>query len=160
MLRKATISAVIGLTAVAFAQAAAAANIDWRLDKDKGRPYLFGMPAVSESDTIFWVRCAGKQAIELGIGGNNDVGKGKGEAVSITLKSGGASTTIAGRSRKSANFEMTGTSELRAKVSSGHDVFKVLATGKPIAVSGSIEAETWPVKNLKSKVAAFLRSCR
>jgi hypothetical protein len=155
-----TMSVAMGLIAVAFAQAAAAANIDWGLDKQKGRPYLFGMPAISESDTIFWARCAGKQAIDLGIGGNNDVGKGKGEAVSITLKSGAVSTTIAGRSRKSANVEMTGTSELRAKVSAGHDVFKVLATGKPIAVSGSIEAETWPVKGLQSKVAAFLKSCK
>jgi uncharacterized Zn-binding protein involved in type VI secretion len=130
------------------------------LDKQKGRPYLFGMPSISESDTIFWARCAGNRAIDIGIGGNNDVGKGKGEAVSITLKSGSVSVKVDGQSRKSENFEMTGTSELRTKVSSGHDVFKVLATGKPIAVSGSMKAETWPVKGLRGKVAAFLKSCK
>ena len=126
----------------------------------QGKPYLFALPTASESDTLFWALCNGGGAIELGIGGDADVGKGDGEAVKITLKSGTASATVAGKSRQSANFQMTGTSELRTKVARTNDVFKVLSTGQPIKVSGSIKPMTWQVKGLKAVVAAFLQLCK
>ena len=94
------------------------------------------------------------------MGADSNVGEGKGEPVTLTLLSGPARAALAGASRNSANFQMTAGTELRAKISRKHDVFQVLASGEPIAVSGSIKPATWPVKALKAKVAAFLQACK
>ena len=154
-----TIGGMLAL-AVMLAPAAAAAEVAWKLTQKEGRPYLFAMPTEPEADTLFWALCGKGGAIALGLGGDADVGKGEGEPVAITLKSGGATASIAGRSRKSGNFQMTGTHELRASVRRDHAVFKVLATGEPIVASGSMKAMTWQVKGLKAMVGNFLKACR
>ena len=152
---------LLGLTALlAPAAVAAAAPIEWRLLMKEGRPYLQGMPTETESDTEFWALCRRGGKIEIGVGANSMVGKGEGETVSLTLLSGSARAHLRGKSRNSVNFEMTAGTELRTQVSRDDALFKVLATGKPITVSGSIKTDTWPVKDLKAKLAAFLRACR
>jgi hypothetical protein len=78
----------------------------------------------------------------------------------IALRSGNAAASVKGRSRRSGNFQMTGTHELRGRIDRGHGVFKVLSAGQPIAVSGAIKAMTWQVKGLKPMVAAFLKACQ
>jgi hypothetical protein len=145
---------------VVLMPAAGSAAVAWKLTKKDGRPYLFALPAEAEADTLFWALCRSSSAIDIGIGGDADVGKGGGEAVKIVLKSGSATATVVGQSRNSANFQMTGTSELRTKVARTHDLFKVLATGRPIAVSGSIKPMTLQVGGLKAMVAAFLTRCK
>jgi len=152
---------LLGLTALlAPAAAASAAPVEWRLLKQEGRPYLQGMPAETESDTEFWALCRRGGKIEIGVGANSMVGKGEGETVSLTLASGSARAHLRGKSRNSVNFQMTAGTELRAEVSRDDALFKVLATGKPITVSGSIKRDIWAVKGLSAKLAAFLRACR
>jgi len=137
---------VISALAAALVPAAASAEVAWRLTNKNARVYIFAMPTEPESDTLFWALCGKGGSIELGIGGDADVGKGEREAVKVALKSGIATTTLVGQSHKSANFQLTGTIELRTKVTRDHAVFKVLAAGQPITASGSIKPMTWQVK--------------
>ncbi|HZQ11589.1 MAG TPA: hypothetical protein VFB31_02135 [Pseudolabrys sp.] len=151
---------IVIAAALALAPAMASAEVQWRLLKQHGQPYLQGMPDESESDNEFWALCRAGGAIEVGIGADSNVGKGEGEPVSVTLTSAGARATVNGRSRKSMNFEMTAGTELQTQVSRDDALFKVLAAGQPITVAGSIKTATWPAKGLKAKVAAFLAACK
>ncbi len=146
---------IAGLPAAAFAEV-----VVWTLSKPQGRPYLVGMVNESEVDFELWARCRADGAIDIGIGAESHVGKGKGEPVSLTLISGGRTVKISGVSRESANVEMTGGIELRAKVMPDDRLFAVLRTGQPIAVTGPIKPLKWEVKGLKAKVEAFLKGCR
>ena len=93
----------------------------------------------SEVDNEFWARCRSDGMIDIGMGAESHVGKGKGEPVSLTLTSGGQSVTISGVSRESKNVEMTGGIELQARVKRDDKLFAVLSTGQPIAVTGPIK---------------------
>src|SRR5262249_25507469 len=147
--------------AALLAPSAAIADIQWKLMKKDGRPYLQGMSGEPEVDTEFWALCRSREAIDLGVGADTGVGTGAGEAVSLNLKSGSESAALSGRSQNSRNFEMTAGAELRATVSASDPVFKVLAAGAPIRVSGAIKSlVTWQVKGLKQHVAAFLSACK
>jgi hypothetical protein len=139
---------------------AGAADIAWTLSKKAGRAYLSGMPNESEVDYEFWAHCRADGKIDVGAAAESHVGKGKGEAVTLKLASADKTATLDGTSRESANFEMTAGVELRATVSRDHPLFAVLATGKPISVSGPIKPLTWQIRNLKSKAAAFLEACK
>jgi hypothetical protein len=137
-----------------------AAEVEWSLSQREGRPYLRGMPKESEVDNELWAHCRADGAIDIGAGAESHVGRGAGEAVTLKLASGRKKATLTGVSRESANTQMTGGIELRATVGRDHPLFAVLATGKPIFVSGPINKLTWPVKGLKAEVAAFLRACK
>ena len=80
--------------------------------------------------------------------------------MTLKLASAGKAVTLTGVSRESENVEMTGGIELRAVVSRNHPLFAVLATGKPIRVSGPIKPMTWPVKGLSARTAQFLKACK
>jgi len=147
--------------AVLLLPTAALADVKWQFSKQEGRPYLHGLPDEEESDTVIWMVCRADGSIDIGVGAEPNVGEGKGEAVALTLTSGSAVAKLAGRSQNSPNFEMTGGTELRTQIKRDDALFAVLASGKPIAVSGSIKATTtWPVKGLKAKVASFLQACK
>jgi hypothetical protein len=150
-----SILAIASLPATAFAE-----ELVWMLSKQKGRPYLTAMPDVSEVDFEFWARCRADGTIDIGMGAESHVGKGKGERVSLTLASAGQTVTISGVSRESANVEMTGGIELRARVTRDDKLFALLMTGQPISVTGPIKPLKWEVKGLKAKVEAFLKGCR
>ena len=154
-LRFLILAAVLAWPVTAFAEA-----VVWRLSKDEGRPYLTGMVKQSEVDFEFWARCRADGAIDIGMGAESHVGKGKSEAVSLTLTSGRQTVKISGVSRESVNVEMTGGIELQAKVTPDDQLFAVLMTGQPIRVTGPIKALRWEVKGLKAKVEAFLQGCR
>lgn len=139
---------------------AAAADIEWTLSKKDGRAYLSGMPKESEVDTEFWALCRADGAIEVGAGAESHVGRGNGEAVTLKLAAGFRRATLTGVSRESENYQMTSGVELRAVVASAHPLFKVLANGKPIKVTGPIKPLTWPVNGLKAKAADFLKECK
>jgi hypothetical protein len=145
---------------LAWPAAAAAEKVVWTLSKSEGRPYLTGMIDESEVDLEFWARCRADGMIDIGMGAEAHVGKGKGEQVSLTLSSGGQAVKVAGLSRASANTEMTGGIELQAKVTADDKLFAVLATGKSISVTGPIKPLKWEVRGLKAKVEAFLKACR
>lgn len=140
---------------------AAAADIEWNLSKKDGRPYLSGMPKAPEVDNEFWALCRLDGAIEVGAGAESHIGRGGGEAVSLKLSAGLSKATLTGVSRESDNFKMTAGIELRAVVSHSHPLFKVLANGKPIKLSGPTKKFLiWPVNGLKAKAAAFLKDCK
>jgi hypothetical protein len=140
--------------------AASAADVVWTVTKMKGRAFLGGMPDESEVDYEFWAHCRRDGKIEVGAGAEAHVGKARGDAVTLKLASAGKAATLTGVSRESENVEMTGGIELRATVSREHPLFAVLATGKPIRVSGPIKPMTWPVKGLSAKTAEFLKACK
>src|SRR5262249_54627261 len=73
--------------AALLAPSAAIADIQWKLMKKDGRPYLQGMSGEPEVDTEFWALCRSREAIDLGVGADTGVGTGAGEAVSLNLKS-------------------------------------------------------------------------
>jgi hypothetical protein len=147
-------------SAVLLPVAAAADDIIWQLGKKQGRPILLGVLSEPETDKPFWAHCRADGGIDIGIGAEINVGKGKGEAVTVTLTSAGASAKLTGQSRNTLDSEMTGATELRTKIARDDALFTVLATDKPIALSGSIKPTTWPVKGLKAKAAAFLAACK
>src|SRR5262245_41610681 len=107
--------------------AAAAAEVEWALRKEKGRAFLQGMQNVSEVDYEFWAHCRADGDIDVGMGAESHIGKGKGEKVELTLASAGVSARVAGVSRDSVNAEMTGGIELQARVTRDHHLFAVLA---------------------------------
>jgi hypothetical protein len=150
------LAAVIVLASPAMA----APKIVWDIYEREGQTYLEGMVDESEVDNEFWARCGKDGLIDIGMGAESHVGKGKGEKVSLTLTSGGQSVTIAGVSRESVNVEMTGGIELQARVKRDDKLFAILATGQPIRVTGSIRKPLrWDVKGLKAKVAEFFKLC-
>lgn len=154
---------VVALATVSSAtmSSPALAEIEWSYAKEKGRPILRGFSGEYEGDNEFWARCRADRRIEVGLGAHTEIGTGKGEAVALTLASGGKSATVKGQSRKSENFEMTSGTELRANVALADPLFAVLDTGKPITVTGSSVKKqvTWAVTNLKARVATFVKAC-
>ena len=128
--------------------------------ESSGMAYV-GPPKESEVDNEFWAHCRADGAIDVGMGAEAKVGKGKGEKVKLTFTSGGQSATVTGVSRESVNVEMTGGIELRGTVKRDDKLFAVLATGQPITVTGPIKPPLkWSVRGLKAKVAAFLGGCK
>ena len=153
---------LVALTLVAALAwpSAAAAEVKWSLGKEKGKPFLYGMENEAEVDYELWAHCRADGGIDVGMGAESHVGKGKGEKVELTLTSAGQSAKVAGVSRDSVNAEMTGGIELRGKVKRDDRLFAVLATGQPIAVTGPIKPLKWGVRGLKPKLEAFLKSCK
>jgi hypothetical protein len=139
----------------------AQADVEWTLGKKQGRPLLNGFSGEYEGDDEFWAHCRKDGSIDIGVGAHSRVGRGRGDAVRLTIASAGERTMLSGASRWSMNSEMTGGTELRARVRPDDALFAVLRTGKPIAVTGSIEQPArWGVAGLKQKVAAFLQACK
>jgi hypothetical protein len=152
--------AIVLCAGLALWPALAAAETDWKLLKRDGRAVLQGHGGEYEGDDDLWLRCRADKAIDVGAGAESEVGKGKGETVKLTLTSAGKTATLSGVSRRSENWEMTGGTELRTRITRDDPLFAVLATGKPIAVTGPIKPKTWAVKGLKTQLAAFLKACK
>lgn len=150
---------LIAAAALIWPAVAAAERIVWTLSKPRGLPYLVGVPDESEVDFEFWARCRPDGMIDVGLGAESHVGKGKGERVSLTLTSAGRTVEVEGVSRASANAQMTGGVELQARVTRDDKLFVLLKSGQPIAVTEPIKPLKWDVRGLKAKVEAFLRDC-
>lgn len=124
-------------------------------------PTLLALPTESESDTSLLALCRNAGNIELHIGANEEVGRGRGESATLRFQSDGKSAVVKGVSRRSDNYEMTGGTELVTRVSSDSEFFKVLATGKPVNVSGSLKKSvTWSDTAIASAVTKFLLDCK
>lgn len=151
---------VLWLALIAVWPTASNAEIDWRMS---ARPpaSLEGRSTESESDASFRAVCRNKRTVEVRVGAEEQVGKGRGELVKLQFASSGRSAIIQGVSKKSADFEMTGGTELVANVTPNHPVFAVLMTGKPVSLSGSVARRaTWTSNNMRAAVEKFLRACR
>jgi hypothetical protein len=146
--------------AIVLVHATASAEVLWQFTKEHGRPLLQAMPDEPESDKVFWALCRAGGAIDIGIGADTTVGTGEGEPVTLTFAGAGMGATVAGMSGNSANFQMTAGTKLRASISRDHALFRVLATDKPIAVSGASKPMILLAKGRKAKVAAFLKACK
>jgi len=104
--------------------------------------------------------CRAGAKVEVGVGAYDDIGRKRSGPLSVTLTSGDRSVTLSGKSARSKNVEMTGSSELRTQMSfaEADKLLAVLASGLPIAVTGPIK-DTWSVNGLAAKVRAFSESC-
>lgn len=120
---------------------------------------LMGSTGEEEGDTDFRATCKGNGKAVVGIGAQDGVGEGKGEAVSVTLASAKHSVKIDGRSGKSLNFEMTGGVELQAEVDAAHAVFQVLADAGAIKVTGAARPMSWPAAGRAKATASFMKAC-
>ncbi|HEX4533752.1 MAG TPA: hypothetical protein VH000_05935 [Rhizomicrobium sp.] len=142
--------------------AMATVKVNWSTDKDNGLQVLYGQPDEEETDQVLSATCRKDGRIDLHLGAYDDVGEGKGEAVSVTLSSGGKSAVLNGKSQNSENFEMTGGTELFTTVGRDDALFAVLATGKPITATGvgsPKKPDTWGATGLQKSAAAFLAAC-
>jgi hypothetical protein len=140
----------------------ASAEMQWRLDTRNGRPYLELRDRGEEADTDFWASCRKPgDVVDIGILANTGVGKGRGEPVTLQLVGAAARiATLQGVSRRSAYYQMTAGTELRATVTFGDPLFAILAAGGPVEVTGSIARPlTLDVRGLATKLDAFMRAC-
>lgn len=125
------------------------------LDEEK---LLMGSTGEEEGDTDFRATCKGNGKAEIGIGAQPGIGKGEGEAVSATLIGGGKMLSIAGKSGKSPNFEMTGGVELQTEVDSKHEIFALLLGKGPIKVTAPIKV-TWAADGRAAATKEFQKAC-
>ncbi len=140
--------------------AISALEVQWRLETQQGRPTLVGFSGEYEGDNVFSARCRRDGLIDLSVGAHQEIGTGNGERVRLRLESGDRVVTLVGVSRRSPDFEMTNGTELRAVTNSNDLLFDLLASGSPIAVTGSTSNPLiWNVRGLKRKVATFLARC-
>jgi hypothetical protein len=142
---------------------AAPVKVNWSVDKDdKGMATLSGLPDEEESDLVLWAACRKDGKMDIGVGAYDEVGQGKGEAVTVTLASGGKTVTLKGKSQNSANAEMTGGTELQTTITRDGPLFALLATGKPITATGvgnPPKPDTWSATGLPKAATAFLVAC-
>jgi hypothetical protein len=121
---------------------------------------LYAMSDESESDHSLYAFCAIPGIVELYVGAQEQVGKGENDAVKLRFESDGKSATLSGFSRRSYNSEMTGGTELVTRVEATHDLFKVLATGKPIKLTGSLSKPIiWNHPGMADAVKKFSKAC-
>jgi hypothetical protein len=154
----------VRLIATSFALAAAALTLaaspalafDWSYVSETKE--LIGTTGEEEGDTDFRASCLAGGKANIGIGAAEDIGKGEGEAVSVTLTAGATSLTIEGKSGKSPNFEMTAGVELQTQVDGGHAIFTLLGEKGAIKVTGPIKT-TWPEKGRVAATKAFVKAC-
>ena len=120
---------------------------------------LVGTTGEEEGDTDFRASCKANQHAEIGIGAEEDVGTGKGEAVSVTLKTGERTLRIEGTSHNSPNFEMTAGVELQTAVDGRHEIFQLLTEPGTIKVTGATRPASWPAGGRAAATKAFVHAC-
>jgi hypothetical protein len=148
---------LIGGCAILFVIDPALAETTWTAATS---PTLSASSDEEESDHSLFAVCPIRNIVELFIGAEERVGEGQGEAVKLVLQSGGKSATLSGVSRRSYNHEMTGGTELVTRVETSDEFFKVLSTGKPVKLSGSLSKPvTWNHKGMAAAVKKFMRDC-
>ncbi len=140
----------------------AAKTFQWSVDKLDDELTLSGMlgTAEDEPDYLFRLTCKADRTMEMGVGADVSVGRGAGERVVLTGKSGSADFKVEGVSRNSKNFEMTGGTELVKAVTLDEPLIKALAQPNlAVAVSGGKRRFTLPGRGFAAKLAAFGKSC-
>lgn len=150
-------SLCIGSITLLLLAGPAAADARWTAATS---PTLLAHSNEPESDRSLFAVCASRGVVELYIGADEQVGKGEGDAVKVRVESDGKSATVSGTSRRSANFQMTAGTELVTRVGPNDEFFKVLATGKPVKVSGSLsKSATWNDRGMAEAVRKFVKDC-
>ena len=147
--------AVAAAAALAFS-APAAAKTKWTAQTS---PSLYALSDEAESDHSLYAICPIRGIVDLYVGAQEQVGKVANETVKLRVESDGKSATISGISRRSYNSEMTGGTELVTRVETNNDFFKVLSTGKPIKLTGSLKPVTWNHPGMADAVKKFMKDC-
>ncbi len=150
-------AALVALLLVAAA-APAHAKMSWRTFN---RPSLEIRPGEEESDATVRASCAFAGLIILRLGGQYNVGEGKGEQVSVTIESGGKSSKIRGVSRYSPDSEMTGGTELVTEMPLEDPALDILFGSKPATIV-TPDQKRHPLADGDSAGAGkkFLKQCR
>jgi hypothetical protein len=134
------IAAFAVLVSIALPDTAIAApKFQWSIIEIAGKTQLAGMNQINGDDgvdTLFRVGCRPTGKIELGIGADVSVGKGENEPVTLTAISGKTILKVDGVSKKSGNFEMTGTSELVKETSFDDPVIQLMIKTKSVTFRG------------------------
>lgn len=115
-----------------------------------------------ESDAILRASCRKAGTVELRLGAEFQVGKGDGGSVELVLKSDGKTVRVSGVSKPSVDQEMTGGTELLAKVQPDDAIFDVLMSKGEIHFSGSIkdDAKATLGPSVSAALKRFLDHCK
>jgi hypothetical protein len=133
-------------------------ELDWTA---RNAFYLEARVKAEESDASLRLLCKSPEIIEVRIGAEEMVGKGKGEEVALKLKSGGKQAELSGVSEPSEDSGMTGGTELVTRLVPDDPLFAVLRAGKDVAVTGGgSRGATWSAKGMKAAVDKFLGKCK
>ncbi len=143
--------------------AATAAGFQWSIIEIAGKKQLAGLNQANGDDgvdTLFRVGCKPAGKIELGIGADVSVGKGENEAVTLTAVSNKTVLKVDGVSRKSGNFEMTGTSELIRETGFDDPVVQLMIKTKSVTFRGvSVQRFTVPAIGFHAQLEKLRNIC-
>jgi hypothetical protein len=147
----------IGTLLVAGLANPARAEIKWSV---LTRPYLLARTTGPEGDATLRAICRNPNAIEVRIGAEENVGKGNGEPVTLRFSGNGTAVSIKGVSRRSEDYQMTGGTELVTELQADDAFFKLLTSGQPVKVSGSLQkTTTWVGAEMTEAVKKFFSTC-
>jgi hypothetical protein len=155
MRQLAAAAALLGLASPVYA---GTDELDWTA---RNAFFLEARVRAEESDASLRLFCKSPDVIEVRIGAEEMVGKGKGEEVALKLKAGGTQADLTGVSEPSEDSEMTGGTELVTRLAPDDPLFTVLRAGKDVAVTGGgSRGATWSAKGMKAAVDKFLGKCK
>jgi hypothetical protein len=140
-------------------------KFQWMTDKGSAGWVLNGFDwtqGFNEQDTLVRFACRRGGKLEIGVGADVGIGKGRGEAVVMSARSGLATVRIEGVSRKSENFEMTSGIELvKAGADANDPLIELLKMEGPTTIrqEPSGKSLTFPAKGFSAALVKFLKGC-
>ncbi|MGE3529692.1 MAG: hypothetical protein AB7G54_09700 [Methyloceanibacter sp.] len=145
------------LLAMTWPLRAGAEDLDWTA---RNAFYLEARVRAEESDASLRLLCKSPDVIEVRAGAEELVGMESGKEVTLKLKSGGKQAELTGIPQPSEDSQMTGGTELAARLAPDDPFFAVLLTGKDVAVTGAGRRATWSARGMKAAVDKFLGKCK
>ncbi len=135
---------VLGLAAPTIASSADG-DLSWDFLNDRNYMTMTLRHKDPKAPLPFLAACEERGAVKLSIGAPLDKVTEAADTVSLALDSGGVSAKLSGK----ATFnDFTKVFEIVLETTTDNKVFDVLATGKPITVTGPAKtAATWPAPN-------------
>jgi hypothetical protein len=140
-------------------------KFQWMADKGGAGWVLNGFDwtqGFNEQDTMVRFACRRGGKLEIGVGADVGIGKGRGEAVVMSARSGLATVRIEGVSRKSENFEMTSGVELvKAGADANDPLIELLKMegATTIRQDPTGRSYTFPAKGFSAALSKFLKGC-
>jgi hypothetical protein len=115
----------------------------------------------TESDTLLRLVCMGNH-VDMRLGGELRIGKGKLELVTVKLSSSNATETLRGVSVESPDAEMTSGTELLTSLPSSHRAFAILTQAGPVQIqpAGGKAHKVELGRRAAAGLKAFLEKCR
>lgn len=158
------LSALAVLVAGASAAQTQITKFRWTADRGAAGWVLNGFDWTSgfnEQDALVRLACKRGGKLEIGLGADVGIGKGRGEAVAMSAKSGMASVRIDGVSKRSENFEMTSGVELVKSSDVNDPLIELLKMEQPVTFRQEPNGKsyTFSAKGFGAALAKFLKGC-